>query len=255
MGRTGLAIGGVAMIGIGVSFAFGLWSYATAEATDEVGGVNQVLIDNDSGNVAIRVGDVRSTTVHQRFEYRWGEPDGSISVDEGKLELGDCGSWCSVDYDVVVPEGTEISGTVQSGDLELTGVASAEVDAASGDVTVRQVAGPVRVVTSSGDVRLNDIGGPVDAELSSGDLTGEGLRGPVDAQVSSGNIRLVMMVPQSVTADASSGDIHLTVPDQPYRLEGDSDSGDRTIGVAQSRDSRHTLRLDAASGDVTVRTS
>lgn len=254
MGRAWLAIGGIAMIGIGASFAFGLWSYATTEATDEVDGVRQVLIDNDSGDVAIRVGDVPSTTVHQRFEYRWGEPDESISVDEGTLELGDCGSWCSVDYDVVVPEGTEINGDVRSGDLELTGVAAAEVNASSGDVTVRQVAGPVRIVASSGDVQLGDLSGPVDVEVSSGELTGDGLRGPVDAHASSGNITLVMAVPQSVTAEASSGDIELTVPDGPYRVEGDSNSGDRTINVDQVRDARHTLRLDASSGDVTVRT-
>jgi hypothetical protein len=254
MGRAWLAIGGVAMIGIGVSFAFGLWSYATAQATDEVDGVRRVLIDNGSGDVAIRVGDVRSATVHQRFEYRWGEPDESVSVDGGTLLLGDCGSWCSVDYDVVVPAGTEVHGEVQSGDLELVGVASAEIHASSDDVTIRQVEGPVRVVASSGDVRLSDIGGRVDAEVSSGDLTGDGLRGPVDAHASSGDITLVLTVPQSVTADASSGDIELTVPDEQYRVEGESDSGDRDISVDQSRDAAHTLRLDASSGNVSVNT-
>lgn len=253
MARRWLVIGGIAMIGIGVVVAFGWWSSATAEATGQVDGVSRIRVDNDSGNVAIRTGDVQTTTVRQHFDFRWGEPDASFAMDGGELVLGDCGWWCSVDYELIVPEGMAINGDVDSGDLLLEGVSSAEVDASSGDVTVRDVSGPVRLDVSSGDVQLSDIGDPVYIDASSGDVIGDGLRGQVEVDASSGNIRLVVVVPQSVTADASSGDIELTVPDGPDRVEGETDSGDREIRVDQAGEAAHTLQLHASSGDVTVR--
>jgi hypothetical protein len=254
MARGWLAIGGIAMIGIGAAVAFGWWSSATAEATGQIDGVSRIRIDNDSGNVSIRTGDVQTTTVREHFDFRWGEPDTSYSIEDGELVLGDCGWWCSADYELIVPEGMAINGDVDSGDLLLEGVASAEVDASSGDVTVRDVSGPVRLDVSSGDVQLSGLGGPVDVDASSGDVIGDGLRGQVKVDASSGYIRLVMVVPQSVTADASSGDIELTVPDVPYRIEGESDSGDREIRVDQGGEAAHTLQLNASSGDVTVHT-
>lgn len=254
MARGWLAVGGIAMIGIGAAVAFGWLSSATAEATDQVDGVSRVRIDNDSGNVSIRAGDVRTTTVRRHFDFRLGEPGKSFSVEGGELVLDDCGWWCSVDYELIVPEDMAINGDVKSGDLLLEGVASAEVDASSGDVTVRDVSGPVRLDVSSGDVHLSGVSGPVDVDASSGDVTGDGLRGQVTVDASSGTIRLEMVVPQNVTADASSGDIELTVPDVPYRVEGETDSGDREIRVDQGGDAARTLRLNTSSGDVTVRT-
>ncbi|SFP79252.1 Putative adhesin [Amycolatopsis arida] len=237
MGRAGLAIGGVAMIGLGAALAFGWVWPSTAEATATVSEpFGRVAIDNGSGEVAIRAADVPSARVTTRFSYRFGRPDTSYEVREGELRLGDCGRWCSVDYDVEVPRGTKIAGRLGSGELIAEGVAEVDVEASSGELTLRDVAGPVR------------------ARLSSGDLAGTGLRGPVDVRASSGEVRLEVTEPVDVRVRTSSGDIEAAVPDVPYRVEGASRDEDRRIDVVHDPAAPRVLRLDASSGEIRAHT-
>lgn len=236
MNRTAKAIGGIVLIGVAVGIASGwIWSStATAQAT--IGEpIDAVEIDNDSGDVSVHVGDVTRTVVKQRFSYRFDRPGDAFDVDNGVLKLDDCGWWCSVDYEVVVPEGTKVTGKIDSGNLSLVGVAGAEVEA------------------DSGTIELRDIAGPVIVDADSGDIEGSGLTGPVTAKVDSGDLELQLTRPNDVTAEVDSGNIELTVPDGQYLVEGDTDSGERQIDVGQSPDAGHRLLLDTDSGDVTVR--
>ncbi|EHR53761.1 hypothetical protein SacmaDRAFT_5645 [Saccharomonospora marina XMU15] len=201
MSRGGLAVAGVTLIGVGLAIGFGwLWP-SSAERTDEVTGpVTDVTFDNDSGDVTVRGRDVRTTVIRQSFRYRGGEPDGpAFSVEGSTLKLHGCGSSCSVRYEVIVPRGTPVGGTVDSGDLELDSV------------------GAVRVSADSGDIRL------------------------------------WLDRVERVSARADSGDIEVTVPSGSYRITGDTDSGDREIGVATDPASTRVLDLSTDSGDVTVR--
>ncbi|WP_199429218.1 DUF4097 family beta strand repeat-containing protein [Qaidamihabitans albus] len=253
MGRAGLAIGGVALIVVGGAIGFGwLWP-STAEATATMESeIRDVEIDNGSGYVTVRAEDVERATVRQVFRYRWDRPGDAYSVDGDTLVLGGCGGFCSVDYELVVPRGTEVGGENGSGDITLTGVGAVDVHAGSGDVRVTGGSGPVDIDASSGHVRLSDLAQDVTVRASSGDVTGEDLRGKVDVEASSGDIELRLAVPRDVRASASSGDIELTMPSGAYRVEGSSDSGNRDIEVDQVSSAEHLLRLDSSSGDVTV---
>lgn len=140
MTRRARAIAGLAFIGAGVGIAAGWWWPSTAEADVEVAGtVRAVQIDNDSGNMSIRAADVERTEIHQRFEYTWSKPeaDDGYQMDGDTLVLDGCGWNCEVDYEVVVPRGTAVTGDADAGNIELDGVASADVRADSGDVVVR----------------------------------------------------------------------------------------------------------------------
>jgi len=238
MSRTAKALAGVALIAVAVGIATGwIWS-STATATEAVGErIDVVEIDNDSGNVSITAGDVDRTQVKQKFSYRFDSPGNAFEVDDGVLKLKDCGWWCSVDYEVVVPAGTEVSGELDSGNLLLAGVASADVKADSGNITLRDIAG---------DLTL---------DIDSGNVEGTGLGGDLTANVDSGRLDLQFTQPVDVKADVDSGDIELTVPDGEYRVEGDSDSGERDIQVTDSPDADHVLELNVDSGNVTVRNS
>ncbi|PXY34644.1 hypothetical protein BAY59_03755 [Prauserella coralliicola] len=218
MGRAGLAIGGVALIGVGIAFGLGWFWPATAEATATVEQrISRVELAGDSGDVLVRADEsAETTTVRQRFRYRWGEPDEAYEVRDGTLTLSGCGSWCSVDYEVIVPEGTTVSGSVDSGDLTLDGVSDVQVEA------------------------------------DSGDFTGTRLRGAVDVSVDSGDVRVTLDEPRDVRLAADSGDVEVTVPDGSYRVLGTTDSGDREIGVTQDPDASTVLDLNTDSGDVTV---
>ena len=253
MARPGLAIGGLVLIGVGVVMAFGAFSDSDIERQNQfTEQVRSVRIDNDS-SVSIRAGDVTTTTVHQRVSYRWNEPGETVRVDGDQLVLAGCGWNCDVKYEVVVPKGTTVTGKVDSGDVELDGVASADVSADSGDVKIRNVAGAVTAKADSGDVELNGIGQDVMAQADSGNITGDGLRGKVGAQVSSGSVKLRLDVAQDVVARADSGNVELTVPQDRYRVEGATDSGSRDIGVTTDSAATKLLRVDSDSGDVTVR--
>lgn len=255
MARNGLAVGGVALIGLGAAIGLGWWWPSTAQATGRVGEpVRTVEIANDSGDVAVRAADVDRTTVRQRFSYSWGEPERGYHYSGGTLVLDGCGSWCSVDYEVTVPRGTRVTGSVDSGELRLRGVATVDVDADSGDVSISGVTGRATVQADSGDVELRDIGGRISVDASSGSVTATGVRKPVDAQLSSGDLTVRLAEPGDVRAEVSSGDIQVTVPRGHYHVEGDTSSGDRAIDVRRDPDSQHRLALRTSSGDVTVRT-
>lgn len=239
MGRPILALGGIALIGIGVAVAFGFFAQSTAEADGRVSGtVHSVKIDQASGEVRIRVGDVPSPTVHETFHYSFSRPGDSFRLDGDQLVLADCGSSCRVDYDVTVPSGTAITGKTSSGDIDLEGVASVDVSSNSGAVRATNVAGSVKVHADSGDIDLGSIGQDVTAQADSGSVK---LR--LDASDAARNVQL----------KADSGDVDVTVPNATYRVEGSSDSGSRNIGVPQDPSSPRLLRLDSDSGDVTVR--
>ncbi|MFC4005437.1 DUF4097 family beta strand repeat-containing protein [Prauserella oleivorans] len=255
MARTGLAVGGVALILVGAGIAFGWVWPSSAEATETVTErVTRIELATDSGDVRIRVDpDARATTVGQSLTYRWGRHDNAYVVLGSTLRLHGCGDWCSVDYDVVVPPGTAVSGAGDSGDLTLEGVASVDVLTGSGDVTVHDVAGPVAVGADSGNVELHRLSGTVRVEGDSGNIQGEELAAPVEATMSSGDVTLALTAPRSVTASVESGNIDLSVPEGAYRVEGDTESGERNIDVVVDGSSPNTLDLNASSGDITVR--
>ncbi|MCU1681691.1 MAG: hypothetical protein JWQ81_2430 [Amycolatopsis sp.] len=257
MGRPLLAIGGIALIGVGVAVAIGFFSTSTAQADGRAGGaVHGVRIDQDSGNVRVRVGNVETATIHETFHYTFSRPGDSFRLDGDQLVLGDCGSNCSVDYDVVVPNGTAVTGKTASGDIDLEGVASADVAASSGAVRVLNVAGPVNVQASSGDINLQSIGKDVTARANSGDIEATSLGAKVNLGADSGSVKLHLDgadAANNVQIKAHSGDVDVTVPSATYRIEGNSDSGDRNISVPQDTSSPRLLQLDTDSGDVTVR--
>lgn len=256
MARAGLAIGGVVMIGVGAAIGVGWWWPTTAEATGRVGDrVHTVQIDNESGDVAITAADVGQTTVQQTFHYNWDEPGQAYQVADGELTLNGCGWMCSVDYVVTVPLGTKVTGQLQSGDLEVTGVATADVHSNSGAVTVRDVNGPVTVEADSGDIELSGLGASATVDSSSGSVTARDMRGPVEASVSSGDVLITLAEPEDVQVSASSGDVSLRVPRVAYHVEGSTDSGGRSIEVPRDSASPHLLQLNASSGDVIVRST
>jgi len=236
MARPLLALGGIALIGIGVVVASGFFLDSHEDNDARLSQVvRSVKIETDSGSVHLRTGDVQATTIHRSISYHWKKPGDSYRLDGDQLVLSDCGWNCSVDYDVVVPKGATVSGKADSGSISVDGLVSADVRVESGSVTI------------------HNVDGPVTAKADSGDVIGDGLRGKVDAQTDSGSVRLTLEVPQDVRAQADSGDVELVVPRDRYRVEGSSDSGDRNIGIAADSSAARTLDLTTDSGNVTVR--
>ena len=254
MARPLLALGGIVLIGVGLATAFG-WGWGSDfETTDTVSGtIRSVKLEADSGSVKIRTGTGPST-VREKVSYHWrGKPgDTFFRVDGDQLVLTACGSNCSVDFEVVVPAGVPVTGRIDSGGLDVAGVASVDVQADSGHARVEDVAGPVKLRLDSGAIDVADVG-EVQLHADSGRIKGSGVRGPVDVTSSSGSVDLSLTQPNNIKVAADSGSVDVTVPGGPYRVVGSTDSGRREIKVPTDGSAPNTLDLSTDSGSVTVR--
>lgn len=233
--------------------------------------VSAVRMETGSGSVKVRAGTAAS--IHRKVYYLGDKPGGSTHFEGGDtLVLEDCKqNNCSIDYDVVLPSGAKIIGKVGSGDITVVGMAEVGVQAGSGNITVRDVTGPVTVRASSGDVDLSGLGQAVVAEASSGDIKltnvkgdatllsrsgsviGNDLSGKTSVESSSGDVTLTMSATTAVKATASSGNIQLHVPrGENYKVTAHTSSGDQNVNITNDPAARNLLDLDASSGDITV---
>jgi Putative adhesin len=195
--------------------------------------ISEVRFANDSGDVKITVGD--TLEVRRTGGYRDTKPGKTYRVDGGALVLEACQERnCWVDYDITVPEGTKVSGQLDSGSVEVTGVASANVSAESGDVTVRDVAGEVNATVQSGNVDLSGIGGAVVTSAESGDVT------------------VKLTEANNVTASAQSGNVQVTVPKGDYQVEIQTENDDNVRNDVGDGSTGPKIDLRTESGDVSL---
>lgn len=259
MTRTGLAIGGALLVLLGIGALTWPDAGGRESRTAELHGVERVEIESGSGSVAVRhvagaSAEVRQTRSTWVGDWFGGASESRYRVEDGRLVLDtDCGWNCQVDYVVTLPRPVPVTGGLDSGSLEVSGMASVDVEVGSGSVNVRGVDGPVAARTGSGPVELTDVGGPVDVETGSGSIDGRDLRaGEVRAHANAGAVRLELVDPRSVRVETGSGRIDLTVPDDRYRVDAESAAGRTAIGVETDDEARRVLELSTGSGRIEV---
>jgi Putative adhesin len=233
--RRVAATGAVVLGGLAVLSGCGL-DIMKNKATDEADITERftsVRFANDSGNVTITTGGTPSLAREIHFEDD--KPAATHRVENGVLILDPCPvDDCWIDYEVVVPDGTKVDGSVESGDTEITGAGQVNVRASSGNVTVTDTAGAVNVEVSSGNADLRGIGGAA------------------QVRAESGNVTVGMEVPEDVRIQAASGNVEVSVPDGAYRVEASAASGDVDNQIGSDAAAGHHLDLHTESGNVTV---
>lgn len=234
----------------------------------------KVRSDDDAGDVTIRYQQgLTEAKIHRRVEHTKNtKPSGVAHRVEGDtLVLDGCGRDCEINYEVLVPdEKITVQGSTGSGDGIFDGVAGVDYRTGSGNLKIQDVRGDVRVSSGSGDVDAAGVGGSLIVEVSSGNITLDAIKGKatllthsgdingtamendVTADASSGNIALTLLSERPVRANSGSGDILLRVPGGPFKVLGQSGSGDRRINVPTDPSGKTELRLDTGSGDVRV---
>ncbi|ANZ37246.1 hypothetical protein BBK82_15425 [Lentzea guizhouensis] len=237
-------------------------------------GITSVRAITGSGNVTIRhQPGLTETKIHRKVEHAKDNKPTQVShrVEGSSLVLDGCGNNCEVNYTIAVPSATTtLVGDIGSGDLEVEGLASVDFITGSGRVVVRDVAGDVKVKTGSGDFQATRVGGTVTANLgsgnidldaikgktlvntSSGRINGTSLESEVVADADSGDVELTLAAAKSVTVDTGSGEVIVRLPGGPYKVSGESGSGERSIGVRTDPASQLELKLTTGSGDVRV---
>ena len=219
----------------------------------EKGKITDIVLDGGAGDVLITTGQVTETTI-TRIIQRSSNPGESYRLTGSTLTLdASCGMRCTVSYQIKTPPGVTVRGRLGSGDIRLDGVAAADVQLTSGDLTVANATGPVQVRATSGDINVVDSKGTVSTQATSGDTKIINPGGAVTAKVSSGDLSVVLAQPNSVTAQASSGDVNVAVPEGNYKLVTHAGSGDVDVhGMESDSTSKNVIDVKVGSGDVNV---
>ena len=146
-----------------------------------------------------------------------------------------------------------------SGDVALQDAASLAVEAASGDVLVREIEGDVSVKTTSGDLLARSVGGDLVVAVVSGDVKVGTLGGDCRVNAVSGDVEIGELGGEA-TINGVSSDVELGVaPGRRLWLDvrsatgdvrSDLDVGDTPAGD-DARVSEITVRT--VSGDVRLR--
>ena len=209
-----------------------------------------------SQRISITLGDAR---VGKLIADSYG---GDICIDA--LEFGEMAVLSSSSGDIEVRrfacEGrTEI--TVRSGDVELNDVRCAsdlKIESVSGDVSLRRVqADSLRMRTTSGDIDIEELEARTIAlGATSGDVSATGLQAAASfaCETTSGDVDVNGILTPDLRISAASGDIDLHLPRGAWRIEAQSRSGDvRLPRSVSSDDTAGSVKLNTASGDITVR--
>lgn len=263
-------------VGMALALSGCHWNTLGKQSDDDTAlhqSISSVQVDGTAGNVKITAG-AGPTTVHREMHYSDNEPGATTSVTGKVLTLKDCGDDCTVDYDIHVPTGTTVAGSVDSGSFTLSGLTSVDVTTESGDVTASDVAGSVRAVSNSGSIRITrakadvtattasgsvtatDIGGVLTARSDSGDVSASRLQGPsTSAQTADGDVTVSALTDQDIDASAGSGNVTLKVPAGSYHLVTSSGSGHVSATMPDAPNAAHTLRASTQNGDVNIATA
>jgi DUF4097 and DUF4098 domain-containing protein YvlB len=232
------------------------------EKTFETPAGVRLLVHNDAGLVAITAGQTKETRV--RLEA--GTPGAEELVERATVECRPVGGRQmvvvkipkqglrmlrrqAVTVRVELPEGSDVTATVASADVEVTGpIGAAEFTTASGDVSTDDVGANLVIQSASGDFTVGAVGGDLKAQTASGDLRCSSVAGrtafttvsgdlevgaaaePVEVKATSGDVRLGE-VAQGARVINVSGDVRILVLDEGS-LHVRSVSGNVSVGVA-----------------------
>ncbi|WP_433012119.1 DUF4097 family beta strand repeat-containing protein [Kribbella sp. CA-294648] len=248
---------GALLLVAGAGMAF--WTFGEKDSSDkhEVSDkVSTVRLDSPNADVTIKVADVDKTTVEEKRSYWLVKRGDAFDVDGETLTLdGDCGWQCRADFVVTVPRGTKVTGQNGSGDLAISGASGVNAKSRSGEVTLTDITGDVKLELTSGDVEIDRLTGKLELEASSGDIEAKGLKGgPVQVDITSGDLRLELDEAVDVRAKGTSSDIKVTAPSGDYKVHTDTRSGEVDNRLGNDPDGGHSIDASTVSGDVTLAT-
>jgi len=126
---------------------------------------------------------------------------------------------------------------VPKGDVQVRGVAGADLRVARGDVRGADLTGAVRTDVLSGDVALRRVAGDLQLDVTSGDVTLREIEGEIAVDTKSGDVTVAQARSRALRVRALSGDVARDL---------------RTLrGVVNGPGA--TVRLQATRGDVEIR--
>jgi DUF4097 and DUF4098 domain-containing protein YvlB len=191
----------------------------------------------------------------------------AVRVDLAKAKENSDKGWPSVDFEIAVPAGLEVTLDSKSGEVRADGdwFATSSVSSSFGDVRIENVRGNVVASSSSGKVHVSGVkGDSVDAHSGFGDVALASIESTkVTVNTGSGNVKLGGVRTSKARVESGFGKIELS------KVEGDlevkSSSGDVSLdaitgraavnsgfGALHVRSSTADFALETSSGDIDV---
>jgi len=262
MGRpTGIAAMFVAVAALSAGCDVSLDSgHEFSDSRTEMATVTEIRLDGGDGAITIERGGGTSVQIERHVWYRASKPSARSDRLDGTTLVLDtrCGRNCVIGYTVKVPTEVNVSGHLDTGPIDLTGVAAVTVDSDDGSIDVRNASGDVSARTDTGPIRLETIAGTVTSRTSDGSISVSNASKAVVAATDTGPIDLVKLAGTveartndgSITMDAIAGSVQAQTDTGP--IQGTNLGGTST--VARTLDGSITLKLSTAQ-DVEARTT
>lgn len=234
---------------------------ADEKATVSAAEIRSIDIDWVSGSVTIAPGDVQEITFcesavsNDKYRMVWKQSG-------DKLTIQFCRDSDSLNFGIHLNDGDKNLLITVPRDWVCD---SLEVDAASADLTVRDLTvREVEIDTASGTGRFDGCTvSSLDVDTASGDITFNGSLGELEFDAASaGFVGVLSNVPDRINVDSMSGDLDITLPeDAGFTVDMDTMSGDFSSdfpttsknGSHICADGRCKIIVSAMSGDVTIR--
>jgi Toastrack DUF4097 len=255
-GRTAWLVGGAVMTTAAVVIAGAVgYGVLAAPATQHetqsqtyTRPISAIDVEMDGGDVTLngRVGSAGSAdTVRVQRDLAWAHDRPSISESWGNGTLrivGRCFGQkrCSIGYTVDLSAGVAVTVHTEGGTAQTQGM--------TGDESITE---------AGGDIRVTDAAGPLMLHADGGSVTGSNLTGTrATITTGGGDVNLAYAVePAAVAATTQGGGIDIMVPrsDSGYRVDAQANGGTSTIDVLDDPTSARTLELRSDGGDIRVR--
>ena len=225
-----LAIGAVfavLVLGLG-AFSLASWLALRTETQHQTydHAITRLVIDGGTGDLTFSRGESSSVVVDRRLTWSFWKPEITETWEGETLRVTtrcppiNAGPNCSVDYVIALPDGVDV-----------------EAYTGTGDVSVSDLRGDVRVTTGTGDITA--------AGLTSTD---------VDVQSGTGDVTLRFgNAPRTVQADTGTGNVRITVPPGDlYQVNGDSGTGDLRVRLVHDPSASRQITVHTGTGDIDV---
>jgi len=224
-------------------------AFAGSEKSEfDAQGLDEVVIENISGNITINASDDKKATVtvtkrkfSEKCHLSVERVASKISVKVSKETIWPSLDSCDVDLDFKVPK-----------------IVSVDLAAGSSDVKISGLQGNLNFKLGSGDVVADGVFKSVKGKSGSGDIEIKGLTGGGDFRTGSGDIDLKFASkpkPGELDIRTGSGDAVLHFPKGSIvKTKFAAGSGELTNELGDTPQSPFVVSMKAGSGDLKVKT-
>ena len=208
-----------------------------------------ISLNDITGYIAVTLnhGDLKASNIQGDLTVDGRVQDASVSAVRGAVKF-------TGDYfgDLTV---SKVQGGVgfhtSRTDLDL-GRLDGELSMQSGEMTVSQVAGPVKVITRSKDINLREVAGDVHLENTNGSINLQSMLplGNIEIQNRKGDVELLVPNGANFRLDAHTrrGDIESDFPGPSVNSGGNESRATGNVGTGGP-----TVHIDAEYGNVAIR--